>query len=198
MKALPVLVLSGLLTACTTASPTLYHTLSVETPGVKTAPAVSSHLPSLGVGPVTLPTLLDREGLVIRKDASTVQVSDTHLWGGQLEDECLTALVQHLQQRLPTTRVQAIPWQPEQAPQKQVALRITRLDGAPGDKATLQGSWQLQTSTDGRLLLTRPFALERPVTGRDIAALVREESLLLADLAEQIVEELRAYTAAHP
>ncbi len=110
MKSLLWLMLVGLAVSACSSEPTLYHTLSLAS----TAPAmagVGSNIRSLGVGPVKLPTLLDREGMVIRHDATTAEVSDTHLWGGQLEDEFLSTLTQHLQNALPGTQVLQIPWE---------------------------------------------------------------------------------------
>lgn len=182
-----VMVLS--LAACSS-SPTLYHTLASNTAGAEIAPEVSQRIHSLGVGPIDLPTLLDREGMVIRKDATTVEVSDTHLWGGQLEDEFLRALVQQLSLRLPATRVQAIPWDISQTPQYQVVVKLNQFDGAVGGKAVLRGLWQLQAATDGRIVFSEPIALERKVAGSDVSGIVDVQSSLINDLASQIVRGL--------
>ena len=142
-----------LLTACSS-TPTTYHSLAANTAAVQADRAVSQRIASLGVGDVKLPTLLDREGMVLRQNATNLTVSDTHLWGGQLEDEFLTALTQQLQARLPQTRVQQIPWELSQTPQYQIALKIDQFDGEPSGKAVLRGTWQLQHAKDGTLIAT--------------------------------------------
>lgn len=186
---IPVLILSAFLTACSS-DPTLYHTLSTASVGAGAAAEVSQQINSLGVGPIKLPTLLDREGMVIRKDATTVEVSDSHLWGGQLEDEFLSALTQQLQQRLPATRVQTIPWEITQTPQYQVVVKLDQFDGTPGEKAVLRGLWQLQEGSDGKILSTEPVVLERKTTAPGVDGLVTAQSNLVADLANQIVRGL--------
>ncbi|MDD5392770.1 MAG: PqiC family protein [Thiothrix sp.] len=177
------------LAACSS-SPTLYHTLASNTAGAEIATDVSQRIHSLGVGPIDLPTLLDREGMVLRKDATTVEVSDTHLWGGQLEDEFLRALVQQLSLRLPATRVQTIPWDISQTPQYQVVVKLNQFDGAVGGKAVLRGLWQLQAATDGRIVSSEPIALERKVGSSGIGSIVDAQSSLVNDLASQIVRGL--------
>ena len=178
-----------LLTACSS-TPTTYHSLAVNSATVQANTAVSQRIASLGVGDVKLPTLLDREGMVLRQNATALSVSDTHLWGGQLEDEFLTALTQQLQARLPQTRVQQIPWELSQTPQYQVALKIDQFDGTPRGKAVLRGTWQLQHAKDAKLIATYPIALERPVNGQAIENIVQAQSQLVGDLAEQVVAAL--------
>ncbi|MEB4591706.1 PqiC family protein [Candidatus Thiothrix sp. Deng01] len=187
---LPVACL--LLLAACSSSPTLYHTLAADPGNVAVAADVSQRIHSLGVGPVKLPTLLDREGMVVRKDATTVEVSDTHLWGGQLEDEFLSALSQQLQWRLPATRVQTVPWELSQTPQYQVEVRLDQFDGMPGGKAALRGLWRLQAGADGKILTTEPVALERKTAEPGVAGVVKAQSALVADLANQIVRSLAA------
>lgn len=177
------------LSACST-TPTLYHTLNTDNGDMPVAQAVSQPIRSLGVGPVQLPTLLDREGLVIRQDAYTLKVSDTHLWGGQLEDELLNALSRQLQLRLPHTRVQTIPWESSQTPQYQIALSVERFDGSLGGQAVLRGVWQLQNGSDAKIVRSVPFTLTRAVNQSTVAALVQAQSQLVQDLAAHIVAGL--------
>jgi len=178
------------LSACAN-TPTQYHTLSMDT-GSAALPVVTSAINSVGVGPITLPTLLDREGMVIRKDATTLEVSDTHLWGGQLEDEFLRTLTQQLQSRLPSTRVQSVPWELSQTPQYQVVIKLDQFDGTPGGKAWLRGMWQLQAGSDGRIIGTAPLALSRQTPEAGVTGLVKAQSGLLVDLADQIALNLAA------
>lgn len=178
------------LSACSS-TPTQYHTLSADV-GSAAAVVMTKPINSVGVGPITLPTLLDREGMVIRKDATTLEVSDTHLWGGQLEDEFQRTLAQHLQSRLPATRVQTVPWELSQTPQYRVVVKLDQFDGTQGGKAWLRGVWQLQAGNDGKILTTEPIMLTRQTPEAGMTGLVKAQSSLLADLADQITRGLVA------
>jgi len=178
----------ALLSGCSS-TPTQYHTLSTDV-GSVAAVLMIKPINSVGVGPITLPTLLDREGMVIRKDATTLEISDTHLWGGQLEDEFQRTLAQHLQMRLPSTRVQTVPWELSQTPQYQVVVKLDQFDGTPGGKAWLRGVWQLQAGSDGKILAGEPVTLTRQTPETGVTGLVKAQSGLLADLANQIAQGL--------
>lgn len=181
-----VLGLCGLLAACSGSTKTVYHTLAAADVAVKVAkPAVA--VPSLGVGPVKVPTLLDRRGVVLRKDQYTVEVSELHEWGGELEDEFLTTLAQHLQLRLPDTQVRLVPWELEQTPLYQVTVTVLQFDGMPAGKARLRGRWQLQLAKTGKGVRSSLFDLERPVGADSVDAIVRAQSQLLNELADQMV-----------
>lgn len=193
MKYSLVLCLMLGLAACSGGATTRYHTLTTNAATVTVAANVSQRVKSLGVGPVDLPTLLDREGMVIRQDATTVDVSDTELWGGQLEDEFLRALTQQLQLRLPVTRLQTIPWELSQTPQYQVVVRVDQFDGMPAGKANLRGLWQLQNGTNGTILATEPVALEQVVTENSVDAVVRAQSALVGQLAAQMIRGMANY-----
>lgn len=185
--------LGVLLLAACSAAPTRYHTLSADVAGVNANQVVSQAVPSLGVGPVKLPTLLDRESLVLRKDATTVDISDTELWGGQLEDEFLRALQRQLQAGLPQTRLQTVPWELSQTPRYQITLQIDRFDGVLGQQAVLQGQWQLQQAQTGKVLATQPMSFQQAVEDGSVDAVVRAQSQLLAQLATQIIQGLARY-----
>lgn len=182
-----ILCLSG----CVGGSPkTFYHTLgAVSATGNATAAKLSKPLASLGVGPVYVPTLLDRQGVVLRTDRYTVEVSDFHEWGGELEDELTGALAQRLQEKLPaTTAVLTVPWELEQTPQYQVVVRVAQFDGIPGQKAFLKGRWQLQQAKTGRGVQGRQFNLQRAPADETVAGLIRAQSQLVDDLALQILQ----------
>lgn len=182
----------GLAAACSN-PPTRYYTLagnSSPKPTPALLPALSLRIPSLGVGPVKLPSLLDRNGIVLRQDAHTVTVSDTHLWGGQLEDELLAALARTLQARLPASDVRTVPWEPAQTPLYQITLEVDQFDGTPGHQATLRGTWQLQDGRTAKLLRRANFNLARPVPHNTVAGLVAVQSELVTDLAQHIITNL--------
>lgn len=193
MRISPVMVVAGLLallTACSGSPSTVYHTLSPTT-----APSVSVRLskpvPSLGVGPVYLPGLLDRKGIVLRKDEYSAEVSALHEWGGELQDEFTSTLAQHLQMRLPDTQVRTVPWELEQTPLYQVVVTVAQFDGMPAGKARLKGRWQLQFAKTGKGAGASLFNLERQVEDDSVDAIVRAQSHLLSELADQIVDGLR-------
>ncbi|MBK8454128.1 MAG: PqiC family protein [Thiofilum sp.] len=191
---LMLLILTTLLAACSVVggsnAKVTYHTLSTSMTLGSIAADKSSRIQSVGIGPLKLTSLLDRKGYVVREDANTVQVRELHEWGGELQDEFLTTLTQQVQNRLPRTRVQRIPWEITQTPRYQVSLVVTQFDGQAAKEAVLIGTWQLQYASDGRIISTHPFQLSAPVPGKTMGAIVKAQTLLVERLAQAIVEQL--------
>lgn len=185
-----VLALLTLLAACSGSPSTIYHTLSSSTVPAKSV-KLSKPIPSLGVGPVQVPSLLDRQGVVLRKDEYSVEVSKLHEWGGELEDEFTSTLAQHLQMRLPDSQVRTVPWELEQTPVYQVTITVAQFDGIPAGKARLRGRWQLQRAKTGKGVHASLFDLEHQVADESVEAIVRAQSRLLSELADHIIEGLR-------
>lgn len=182
--------LLSLLTACSGSAKTTYHTLAPSTIPVQSV-QLSRPVPSLGVGPVKVPSLLDRQGVVLRKDEYSVEVSELHEWGGELEDEFTSTLAQHLQMRLPDSQVRTVPWELEQTPLYQVTVTVAQFDGMPAGKARLRGRWQLQLAKTGKGVGAALFNLERQVKDDSVEAIVRAQSHLLSELADHIVTGLK-------
>ena len=187
-QALCAVLFAALLVACFGSPKTTFHTLGVE---VTTAPRAVSRFKSLGVGPITLPALLEQSGVVLRKDNYTVELSSTHEWGGKLEDELLRALTRYLQLRLPGVRVMSVPWETAQAPQIQLALSLDRFDGSLGGQAVLMGTWILQNPEDGRSIAVNPVSLKEKVVGDGVRAVVEAQARLVVRLGERVVRGLR-------
>lgn len=184
-----VLATSAALTACLGASPKIsYHTLGAVAAGEVAEIKLKRPVRSLGIGPVYVPTLLDRQGVVLRKDRYTVEVAEFHEWGGELEDEFLGALAQRLQERLPAaTAVLTVPWELEQTPQYQVTVHVAQFDGIPGKQAVLKGRWQLQQAKSGKGIRSAKFNFQRGPADDSVAGLVKAQSQLVDDLAQDIL-----------
>lgn len=190
LRAMPLFpLLAAVLVACFGSSPKMtFHTLGVD---VTAAPRAVSRFKSLGVGPITLPALLEQSGVVLRKDNYTVELSSTHEWGGKLADELLRALTRYLQLRLPGVQVISVPWETAQAPQIQLALSLDRFDGSPGGQAVLMGTWILQNPEDGRSIAVNQVSLKEKVEGDSVHALVEAQAKLVVRLGERVVRGLR-------
>ena len=185
-----VLLIAGL-TGCSGSSKTLYHTLDAgSVSAISTAALVTKKVPSLGVGPVYLSSLLDRSGVVLRQNPHTVSVSETHEWGGEFEDEFIRALAEALQARLPEMVINQVPWELENTPQYQVVVRVNHFDGQPGGEVRMRGRWTLQAAKTGKALRTQTINLKQVVSGKDIEDVVRTQGQVVGKLADQITASL--------
>ena len=88
--ALAALGLSAALAACSSSPPVRHYSLGplAHSAGdASAAPPDSGAGPSLIVGPVSLPDVIDRPQIVRIVDGVRVEVADTHRWSGNLRNE---------------------------------------------------------------------------------------------------------------
>lgn len=192
MRLLLVLFFVFALSSCSSSggSRVLYHTLGHAGDVKDIRNDVSGRIASVGVGPVKLASILDRKAVVLRLSDNTAKVSTWHEWGGELEDEFIAALAQQLQDRLPKTRIQRIPWEITQSPTYQVELTIDQFDGAPEKDAVMRGQWQLQYAKDGKIISTHPIRLKQQVRGKEVKDIVQAQVQLMRQLSQQVVTVL--------
>ena len=172
-------------------SPTItYYTLAQDKKAAASSPVKGLCLTSVGVGRVDLPDLLRRRGIVARTDDFTVAISQTHEWGGDLNDQLRRALVLELRRRLAGVEVMGGPWELSQSPDIKITLTVERFDGTPDQEAVMLGRWSLLRPRDGVNLGEGTISSRRPVSGRDMHSLVRAQSLLVGDLATRITAAL--------
>ena len=79
-----MLCASSLLTACASA-PTNFYTLESQSRPPVVATAASAKKPLIGIGPLTMPALLDRKGIVTRADNNSVQIAEFDQWAAPLK-----------------------------------------------------------------------------------------------------------------
>jgi uncharacterized lipoprotein YmbA len=177
---LTVLALAGCIGTPT--QPSSFYVLSV----VEGAPVTTAQPLSLGVGPLSLPEVLDRPQIVTRPDPNRIDLSEYHRWGGELGRDLGRVLAQDLMQRLATDNVVLYPWHGSSRPARGVSIDFFRFDGVPGQSVHLQGSWRLlDTQQDCQLALYR-FAIEEPAQGVDYQALVSAMSRGVGRLSDDI------------
>jgi uncharacterized lipoprotein YmbA len=141
----------------------------------------------IGVGPVRLPTYLERAQIVTRAGDHTLAINDFHRWAGPLDEEILRVLVTSMRAALPGTEVLSYPWGRPRAPTHQVRLTVHRFDGQTSGQVHLRGSWQLECRTASEKNQDRAFEITEPIEGSSMAALVAAQNRALGLLAGEIV-----------
>lgn len=180
------------LTACRSAAPPItYYTLdplplSVE--GLQ--PPTEPTLLRIGVGPVGLPTYLERAQIVTRSGDHTLAVNDFHRWAGPLDEEILRVLVVSVGRALPGAEVLPYPWGRRIDPTHQVRLTVQRFDGQTGGEVHLRGIWQLICHTDPDKSVGRAFDITEAVSAPGMTGLVEAQNRALGNLAGQIIAAL--------
>jgi uncharacterized lipoprotein YmbA len=185
-RVLSISLLAALLSACATTPASRFFTLG-DTQAVVLAPR--SDL-VLAVGPVDLPTYLDRPQIVSRSGSNGLEVDEFQRWGGLLDEEVTRLLMRHLADALQPAGVFTYPSRLAANSDYRLAVEIYALDGVRGGMVTLSAAWSLIDDRSGRVLETGQVLYRTESGGEDMAAYVGAITDLLGRLGDDMARRL--------
>jgi uncharacterized lipoprotein YmbA len=189
--ALWLLVTTALAACVPPQSPTRYWTLTpLAAPGSTASP--SERVFELGIGPVSVAEYLDRPQIVRRAGSNRLILAENDNWPEPLASLITRVLADGLAAMLPGARVYPLPSRIAPELDLRVEVQILAFEGLGEERARLDARWIVSRERDARLLLVRRSAIERPVVGDDMGALVAALSEAVAFLAREIADAVAA------
>jgi uncharacterized protein len=163
-----------------------FYTLST-TP----APAGTPVAYSVAVGPVTIPSVIDRPQIVVSTSPNQVQLDEFNRWASPLQSNIARVVADNLASILGTARVSLFPQTMSAAADYRVAVQVQRFDTAPGDAASLEALWTVTRAKDGTTQTGRTSVREAsPSGGYDGVAAAHSRAL--ARLSRDIADAIQA------
>jgi uncharacterized lipoprotein YmbA len=163
-----------LLTACLGGNPPResFFTLNAPEPA-----AAAPDAPSIAVGPVTIPEIVDRPQIVVRLGPNQVQIIEQARWAEPLK----VAIARVVAANLATTLDARL------APSRgdadyRVALDVQRFE-SPADAVLIEALWTV-TSKDGRQ--TGRSIVRQKIANKDYSSLAAAHSAALAAMSKEI------------
>lgn len=184
MKLPAILLAAALLAGCGNPTPTFY-TLSAE------GGLPSGGGTSIGVGPVALAGHVNRRNLVIQTSPNRIEVAQSHLWAGDLDNGVARVLATNLGRRLGTGNVRTYPWQRDSEIDYQVAVDVREFIAGDDGHARIEATWRVYSLPGSRLVRTRTFIGKEPVAAEDYESVVAAQSRLLGKLSADIAAGIR-------
>ncbi len=178
--------LLGLCGACGGAGASYYR---LDATAAATAGNANSG-PSVAVGPVALPSYLDRAEIVFASGPNEFQIPNDALWAGSLQDNISRAVAADLGRLLGSGNVRTAR-EPGFQPRYRVALDIRKFHGISGQDAILDLSWSIQSGEGGEILSRHSAVFRERIAGDGYGPLVAAESRLLEKCAAAIARSLR-------
>ncbi len=178
--ALPVVV--GLAAGCSTPPPSRFYTLAA------TATSTSAPQPStlvIAVGPVTVPSVVDRPEFVVSTGPNEVRLDDFNRWASPLQDGLSRAIAENLVAILGTPRVVRFPQTLATEPDFRVAVEVRTFESTPGKSTALDAVWTVRRAKDGRTSTGRTSAREA-VSESGYDALAAAHSRAVARVSQDI------------
>ncbi|WP_052065911.1 PqiC family protein [Thalassospira australica] len=184
-----LLTVSFLLVAC--ASPSVPDSYYLLSPIVQASGNPTSAQPVVGVGPVSIPSYLDRSTIVTRSSANRPVVNSGHRWAEPLGENINRVLMDNLDQTGIASRLEVFPWTSRDQVDWQIVLDIDRFERQADGKVILTARWKLVSFESGKIAKAAKYSkVSTPVDGT-IENTVVAMSTLLADLTSEIAIQVR-------
>ena len=175
-------------TGCGRSAIARFYTLdSVATPDA--GPLVSY---GIVVGPVTVPSSVDRPEFVVQVTPNRVAVDEFNRWAGPLDESIARVVAGDLTTQLGTPRVAAAPAANFDAAFR-VTINVQRFDSIPGREVVIDAVWTVRKAKGGARS-GRTVAREG-VTDSSFDALAAAHSRALATVSGDIASAIRAEAA---
>lgn len=177
----------SILAGCGTSPPTKYYLLSSGAEELVPGPAQRELV--VGVGPVTLPSYLDRREMVSRTGSNELNVAALHQWAEPLQENFARVLGEDLGRRLGTDQIIRLPakrfMRRALRIDYQVVIGVERFERMPDGGAVLDVRWMILDNDNKLLLLSRSAHKQMPPAD-SYAGQVAAQSQLLGRLGEEI------------
>jgi uncharacterized protein len=184
-----LITLGLLLSACSSPPPVQFYVL--EPINQSAAPPIAANKPfSIGVGPVSIPALLERKKIVTRTSDNTVQISEFQQWATPLEDNLLHTLTSNLAILQPNNVVRAYPWSVHGTVDIQVIIDITRFDTTPGKSVNLEANWTIKNEKSLEVLKNGHSTLKHPLSDSSYPVTVTALSKILGEFSRELSSTL--------
>lgn len=145
----------------------------------------------IGVGPVTLAEYVDRQNLVIQTTPNTLELAESHLWAGDLDDSVARVLATNIGRRLNTGNVRTYPWRKDSEIDYQVSMDIREFIAGADGFAQIEATWRVYKMPGSRQVVSKTFVGREPVESETYEAVVAAQSRLLGKLSEEIAIAIR-------
>jgi uncharacterized lipoprotein YmbA len=180
-----ILCVSGLLNACAS-TPTNFYTLESQSrPPAVTTNAITKK-PLIGIGPLSLPALLDRKGIVTRKENNSVQIAEFDQWAAPLKDNVLAVLSKNVATLQPNAIVRSYPWSVYGNVDYRVIIDISRFDTQLGKSVNLEASWAIMEEKNHTIVSNGQTKLQQPLNDVSYNSAAQGLSKLLSELSQQL------------
>lgn len=182
-----------LLSGCRGSTPkTEFYTLnSIRNTQMDAKPISAGQPLSIGVGPVTIPQMLDRPQIVSRTGPYTLQIDEFHRWAGRLNEDFARVLAENISLMLATEQVDVYPWDVSFKPRYQVILEVQRFEGRLNQQDVfLEVFWKVVDPQKRTTLLIKRSVIKESLTATDYETLIATKSRAIAELSKLITIEI--------
>jgi hypothetical protein len=140
----------------------------------------------IGIGPLSLPALLDRRQIVTRAENNSVQMAEFDQWAAPLKDNVLAVLSKNVATLQPNAIVRAYPWSPYGDVDYRVIVDISRFDTQLGKSVNLEASWAIMEEKNHKIVSNGQAKIEQRLNDASYNSAAQALSKLLSEFSQQL------------
>ncbi len=174
-----------LLSACMPTPPTQFYVLeSLSEP--QPSSTTTEQKRQIGVGPVSIPTLLERKQIITRLPDNSVKVAEFHQWASPLKDNVAQVLTHNLATLQVGDLIRAYPWSAYGAVDYRIIIDIIRFDTRPEQSVNLEANWAIMNEKNHTLLSNGRTKIEHPLDDASYPATVKALNKMLSEFSQEL------------
>lgn len=172
--------------ASSTSPPVEYYHLVADTKSLHQYDTNTVYM----MAPVQIPEILKRQAIVSHgDDRSTLIISDTQLWAGDLREITYESLLTLMRHQLPQAEFVSISSSQRKQANYRVVIHIQEFFGQLGGECVLRVNWQLMDQNK-KVLLSRETVLNKKAPDENYATYVNILNQLLSGFSQIMAKEL--------
>ena len=179
-----------LLSACASTPPTSFYVLEATSKSRcdHQASACKQRSPAklIGVGPITVPSLLDRKQIITLGSANSVQVAEFHQWASPVKDNVALVLTKNLSALQAPNIIKSYPWSAYGNVNIRLIVDFTRLDTTPGQSVNLESSWAIMDESNHAIVKNGQSKINHPLLDTSYPATVDALSKVLDEFSREL------------
>lgn len=153
---------------------------------------------ALGVGPVLLPSYLDRPQIATRSGANAISYSETERWATPLQKNVVAVLMVNLARQLHTDRITSFPYALGLPRDYETNVQFLNFEAADTGVVTVHAYYRIVDGRTGEEIRARGVTFTRSAAPGDYAAAAAALSDALAELSVEIATQVRQIYGARP
>ncbi|TSA38543.1 MAG: membrane integrity-associated transporter subunit PqiC [Methylococcaceae bacterium] len=175
-----------MLGACSTTPPTHFYVLDA----LPQTERANKQALAIGIGPITLPALLERKQMVTRLHNNTVQLAEFHQWAEPLKDTLLRVIVKNLAALQPTYVFRAYPWSAYGNVDYRIIIDIDSFAAETKKNVKFSASWAIMDERQHTIIKNGKTQLERILANPAPAAIAEAMSQLLSQFSQRLIQDI--------
>ena len=174
-----------LLSACASTPPSQFYVLESLSIPPPSSTAIGQKR-QIGIGPVSIPTMLERKQIVTRLSDNGVNIAEFHQWASPLKDNVAQVLTHNLATLQTGDLIRAYPWSAYGAVDYRIVIDIIRFDTRPEQSANFEANWAIMNEKKHTLLRNGHSKIELPLDDPSYPSAVKALSKILSEFSQEL------------